>query len=238
MKKVLLVFEEYGEMTRTQTYLRKVGFDVYSISNELLLSEQVISFRPDLIVAYGKGQKVSSLSVGQRLRENTKYIGKVILVLPSGMRPTPVEMARLRVDFLMEAPIQAMRLIHAISKLTDMDPQPLLEKYSKAQLSESTKPESFSVKSSEAPESLGQTIHVSGRPIEGFGNIKIEDHERVQKYDRFVAGIKFDKSQTSHNKTLIKEKQAELKKGWDFDLLEEIDRIKREFVTALFRKKG
>lgn len=225
-------------MTRTQTYLRKVGFDVYSITNELLLSEQVISFRPDLIVAYGKSQKVSSLSVGQRLRENTKYTGRVILVLPTGTRPTPVEMSRLRVDLLMESPVQPLRLIHAISRLTDVDPQPLMEKYSKAQLTEAEKIESINVKSSDLPEQYGQTIHVSGRPEENLGSVKIEDPERVKKYERFTAGIQIDKSQTSHNKTLIKEKQTELKKGWDFDMLEELDRLKREFVGALFRKKG
>ena len=57
MKKVLVVFDEVGEGTKVQGYLKKIGLDAFQISNEFLMSEQLLAFRPDVIVASGTNPK-------------------------------------------------------------------------------------------------------------------------------------------------------------------------------------
>lgn len=61
MKKVLLCYEDFSEMTQVQTILKKIGFDVMVSSSEFSLPEQVLSFRPDLVIGCGKGTKVSTI---------------------------------------------------------------------------------------------------------------------------------------------------------------------------------
>ena len=61
MVKVLLVYEDFNELTLTESCLKKVGFDVVGISNELLVSDQLLAFYPDIVVAHGKNGKVSRL---------------------------------------------------------------------------------------------------------------------------------------------------------------------------------
>ncbi|HRO68711.1 MAG TPA: hypothetical protein PL182_14150, partial [Pseudobdellovibrionaceae bacterium] len=84
MNKVLLAYEDYSEMLTIQSVLKKVGFDVLTTSSEFSLSEQVLSFNPEIIIGYGKGPKVSTLGVGRRLKDMPRWTGRVILIFPAG----------------------------------------------------------------------------------------------------------------------------------------------------------
>jgi hypothetical protein len=66
--------------------------------------------------------------------------------------------------------------------------------------------------------------------------VAIEDKKRVEKYQKLVKDIVIDTKQSSHSRQDLKQKQKELKKGWNFDQLEEQDELKRKFAEALFKK--
>lgn len=129
--KILLVYEEYSEMMNTQALLQKVGFDVLGISTEYTLSENVLSFNPDVVVAYGRAGKVTTIGAGRRLREMTRWQGKVILILPAGYKPNPQDFAKIRADMLLEAPIPALRLMQILGKLLGYDEALLQERLAK-----------------------------------------------------------------------------------------------------------
>lgn len=129
--KILLVYEEYSEMMGAQSLLLKGGFDVLAISTEYTLSENVLSFNPDIVVASGRAGKVTTLGVGRRLREMTRWQGKVILVLPSGYKPNPQDFAKVRADMLLEAPVAPLRLMQIIAKMLGIDEQQLQERLGK-----------------------------------------------------------------------------------------------------------
>jgi hypothetical protein len=218
MKKILLIYEDYAECSKTQTYLKKVGFDVLSQNNDQRISDQIISFNPDLIVAYGL-QKFTSMNIGVKLKDIAHYKGRTFLVLPKGDRPNPQDIPRARVDVLIEAPIVPERLIQLISKTLQMDTNQLIEKYKKT--------------AGDDKSNRLQHVKESG-PRE---KINFRDKTRAEKYQHFVEEAHIDKKVSTHSRQAIKDRQTELKRGWNFNFLGEIDKLKKQFVAALFRKK-
>ncbi len=243
MKKVLLIFEDFQESGQTETDLKKVGFDVLGINNLISLSDQILTFGPDAVISCGI-QKIPSLMIGRELKKVNHYRGKSILILPNGARPAPSEIAKTRVDVLIEAPVLPFRLIEILAKLLSLDPAPLVEKFNKSKIQEHAAPLLPRI-NSETPPGLSDLIRVKGGGSSSGSNTStaagknlIEDKERVAGYQKFVQGIKIDVQETSHSKVAIKERQEELKKGWDFQLLEQLDKLKRQFAEALFKKNN
>jgi DNA-binding response OmpR family regulator len=189
MNKVLLVYEDYSEMMTIQSVLKKVGFDVVTAGSEFSLAQQVLSFNPDIIVGYGKGPKVSTVGVGRRLKEMPRWSGKVVLIFPAGLRNDPAELAKVRMDMALEAPLEVTRLLQVLANLTNQDPRALIETMMKAVAQEAETqnrtagnaaqakvddavfvsgsreaPESWNVKGTKEIEDFNQLMGVNGAP--------------------------------------------------------------------------
>ena len=222
MRKILLAYEDFNELTITESYLKKVGFDVLGISNELFINEKILSFNPDIVLVHGKASRVSSLSVGQKLKEHSRFNGKVVIVLPKGFKPTPSDMIKIKMDAALEAPVQPEKLIETLAKVAGLDAKPLLEKFSRARMSD--------------PE-IEAWFKVSGKNFVKPERNLIQDPTRIEKYSKHLNIEAVDSHKTSFVRGKVRERQKELKKDWDFEALEEIDRLKRQFAEALFKKK-
>jgi DNA-binding response OmpR family regulator len=232
MVKILLVFEDFNELTLTETYLKKVGFDVVGITNEVLVSDQILSFNPDIIVAFGNKSRVSSFSIGQKMKENHRYHGKVVIVVPKDVRPSPDDILRMKMDGILEAPLDPERMVQVLARLAGQSPQAYVDKLNKARFSDDGE---IAKRMSSAPAADGgaQVIPLNPRAQE----VSFEDPQRMKKYADFTKDVEFDVQQSTHQRKDLKDKQKDLKKGWDFETLEELDQLKRQFAEALFRKK-
>lgn len=226
MKKVLIVYEDYSEGLKTQTFLKKIGLDAVEIGNEYQLSEQLLSFRPEAIVVCGGNlKKVSTLSVGQKLRDKQRFQGKVVLIFPQGKLPQAGDLAKVRADQILEAPVEPARLIQSLSKLLGLDESVLLEKFSRT------------------PYAADQgNIHVGSSGGQGKETkqwLSNNSSDRVKKYDNFISGMSIDKNKTTYDSQSIKAAQKEFTKDWDGvkkQELEDLDKLKREFASAMFVK--
>lgn len=161
MNKVLLIYEDYAELNSTQGSLKKVGFDCVGISSEFSISEQVLSFHPDVIVGCGKGPKVSTISVGRRLKEMHRWNGKTLLIFPVGIKPRPQDLIKIRMDMVLEAPVPIHRLLQVLGNLTNQDSQSLIEKLNKSHSQEGSQRESNLVSSHRA--AAEEKLVVSGK---------------------------------------------------------------------------
>lgn len=228
---MLLAYEDFNELTLTESYLKKVGIDVVGISNELLIQDQILAFHPDIIVAHGKNVKVSSFSVGQKLKENSKYTGKVVIVVPHGIRPAPDQIINMKMDAVIEAPVNPEKLIQVLARLGKVPSAPLIEKFHKARMSD---PELERIMM------ISKASEVASMPAEEPASAKIfipiQDTARAQKYSNVVKGTKIDRAATSFERKDVKDRQKDLKKDWDFDQMEELDKLRRDFAEALFKK--
>jgi len=259
MVKILLIYEDFNELTLTESYLKKVGFDVVGISNEVLMNDQILSFNPDVIVAHGKNPRVSSFSVGQKMKENHRYHGKVVIIVPKDVRPTPQDILRIKMDGIIEMPVQPEKLIQVLCRLTGQSPIHFVEKFQKARLSDpdldkrlimvTGNPGVYAPSGLPAAAAASSAFHTSPSavaappgtsnvtPISGGSSVPLDDPQRMARYKKYTADISIDLAQSTHQRQDLKEKQKELKKNWNFDTLEDQDRLRQQFAEALFKKK-
>ena len=224
MKKILLVFEDYSELTATEVYLKKVGFDVVGVSNELLISEQIIAFNPDIIVGHGRSHRVNSLSIGQRLKESSRYQGKSVIIFPQGYKPNNSDLSRMKIDAVLESPINAIKLIQTLAKLCQVPVDPLIEKFKRATALDATFKEKMAT--------------VSPKVVSRENSASTASPVKSEKYSKFVKNLNIDVNSTTFARQDVKNRQENLKKDWSFKDLEEIDTLKKEFADALFKKNS
>lgn len=228
---MLLAYEDFNELTLTESYLKKVGFDIVGISNEFLIQDQILAFHPDIIVAHGKNVKVSSFSVGQKLKDNQKYTGKVVIVVPHGIRPAPEEIIRMKMDAVIEAPVNPEKLIQILARLGRVESAPLLEKFHRARMNDPELEKIMMI--SKASEEAAMPIN-EATSAKIF--IPIQDTARAQKYSNVIKSTKIDPATTTFERKDVRNKQKDLKKDWDFDQIEELDQLRRDFAEAMFKK--
>lgn len=238
MVKILLVYEDFNELTLTESYLKKVGFDVVGIGNEILLQDQILSFNPDVIVASGKNPRVSSFSVGQKMKENQRYHGKVVIVVPKDVRPTPQDILRMKMDGIIESPVHPEKLIQVLCRLANLQSAPFLDKFHRARSSDPELGKRFAA-AHPTPVSgaAGNVSQAATVPPASAAGVLINDPQRIGKYKKFTDAVEIDVKHSTHQRQDLKEKQKELKKGWNFDTLEEQDTLRQQFAEALFKKK-
>jgi DNA-binding NarL/FixJ family response regulator len=243
MVKILLVFEDFNELTLTETYLKKVGFDVVGISNEVLLHDQLLSFNPDIIVANGKNARVSSFSIGQKMKDQHRYHGKVVIIVPKDVRPTPQDVLRMKMDGIIESPVQPEKLIQVLCRLSNQPAAGFVEKFQKARLSD---PElnkrlvmitGFTAHMPSSPTAGGAVTPGANTGTAVDSRVSIDDPQRMARYKKYTEGIEIDLAHSTHQRQDLKEKQKELKKNWNFDTLEDQDELRQKFAEALFKKK-
>jgi hypothetical protein len=182
MSKVLLCFEDFSELMTTQTSLQKAGFDVLAITSEFSLSNQVLSFNPDIVVGYGRGPKLSTVGVGKRLKEMSRWPGKVLLIFPTKVKPEPSDVARLRMDMAIEGPIDILKLLYVLAEMAQLHPEELIEKYKKNIQVDSaqTSHGEISIQSADKTDA----VYVSGRmdqppvhPGSEWGEVRVSEEE-------------------------------------------------------------
>ena len=167
MNKILLVYEDYPDLMTMETTLKKVGFDVIGLTNEVSVPEHILSFNPDLVIASGKGPKVSSLNVGKKLKEMARWSGKSVLVLPAGIKPQAEDFLKIRMDLLLDSPLQPYRAIQVIAKLLNRDEASLLERLQQFVGGDvATAPAANAAKNSSSSPSVGEPIFVTGKVSE------------------------------------------------------------------------
>lgn len=128
MDRVLLVIDDIAYATHLESTFRKIGFEVEHLLNEMTLSDRLLIFNPDYVIVKGASAKVSAMSVGRKLKEANKFLGKVILIFPADQQSTADDFIKLRMDLLLIEPISALRLVTHLLSLSDLDKASITDK--------------------------------------------------------------------------------------------------------------
>lgn len=128
MDRVLLIIDDIQYAGHVESTLRKVGFDPETITSEYTIPEKLLTFNPDYLIAKGSSGRVSSLSIGKKLKENIKFNAKVILIFSEDSKPSPEDLIKLRMDLLLFEPLSALRLVAHLLTLTQMNKEAILDK--------------------------------------------------------------------------------------------------------------
>ncbi len=154
MDRVLVISEDIQYVSHLEMTLRKVGFDVESVTNEYNLQEKLLSYNPDYIIAKGEASRASAQNIGKKLKENSKFTGKIVLVFPENQQSSPEDFIKLRMDLLLFEPIGAMKLVSQLLTLTQFDKEAMFERLMKYALTDNQ----FRNNENQILKKLGQTV--------------------------------------------------------------------------------
>ena len=126
MDRVLIACDQIQYANHVELTLRKVGFEVETMTTEFNLSEKLLTFNPDMIIVRGQSAKLSAMSIGKKIKDNLKYSGKVILILAQDQKISPEDLAKVKMDLLLFEPMGALRLTLNILNL-DPDRRDLMQ---------------------------------------------------------------------------------------------------------------
>ncbi len=224
MVKVLVLFEDYNQMTLVEVCLKKIGFDVLSLTNDIQLADKMLGFPPDVFLISGKSSRVNSVQISQKLKENSRFHGKVVLGIPKDQKIDTSDLLKMKVDGMLEIPINPERLIQTVCKFSGLNVDLYLEKFNRLKSSDLE----FAKKLQAANPAISPD-KVSLSPA--------SDAERVKRYQKFIDESSIDIRKTSHQREALSAAQENLKKSWDFEKLEELDDLRRKFAEALFKNK-
>lgn len=122
MDRVLLIIDDIQYSRHVEMTLRKVGFDVESITNEFNMAETILTFNPDYIICRGNTNRLSVHSVGRKLKDaSTKFFGKVLLIFPTGYKITPDDVTKLRMDLMLFDPLSTLKLAMHLFSFSHQD---------------------------------------------------------------------------------------------------------------------
>lgn len=227
-RRILLLNEDFSENSRIEGLLKKIGFDTSTLGGEVGLTEQILGFRPELIVVSGQSAKLSAISVGAKLKEMRAFTGLVILGFPKDGRLSTPELLKTKVDRILDTPFDVEALIRAICELLNLDADSHVEKLRK-----------FTMVISGSESQSGRAYHDRASASVVKITSKLTSAEREARFSKYVterSALPLDKnvSDTTFNRVEVRDKWAEVKKDWDPQKLAEQDALKRDFTRALF----
>lgn len=160
MLKILLVYDDFQELTSVELMLKKIGFDVVGITSEFSLAEQLLAFNPQVVVAQGQSAKLSSAGVGKRLRESLRWDGQTILIFYPNAKPHPADILKMRMDVGLEYPVEPTKMVQVLAQLGGLDANQLLDKLIKNMAQESR--ENNMGSASPIADPKNEAVYVSG----------------------------------------------------------------------------
>jgi DNA-binding response OmpR family regulator len=233
--------------------LRKLGYITDALQNEYNVNERIIAFNPDVIVSRGTSSRLSTLNVGKRLRDNAKFVGKVILVFPPESVPDKAQMNNIKADAILLEPASALKIAMTVLKLESIEKTGMRDKLYKMaqedsvfraeeqnyliQHGTSLEQELRIVRANEATEDMDKIRLKIQAELQGEQLTKLSS--KIEAYNQQIDNIDTDLKK-GLSKRDTKEKNKENRKDWGIPgspESQELDAARKEFTIELFKKK-
>ena len=238
-----MTVEDYNELVFVETILRKVGFDVLSLQNDSAVSEKLLEFRPELVLASMRGRRVNGVKIGARLRR-ARGLPKLILFFSGSPGPTAEELKQASPDAVLSSPIQPKELIRAVAEQLQMDVAALAERYEKLGLfplppSDQGNPLANFKSKSEGSGSGGtdsDPLTIVKWKQQAEISPDVQDRKRDQA-EKLVAELP-DHHPLGIPRGAVTAQVKEFRERESDRDIQDIDRERRQFVKALFKPKS
>ncbi len=254
MDRVLIVFDNVQFSGHLENTLRKLGYVTDVLQNEYNVTERVITFNPDIVVVRGTSARLSTFNVGKKLKDNVKFVGKVILIFNAGTIPDSAKMKLVKADISLEEPASALKIASAILNLETIDKTGAHEKLHKMAQDDVTfrnEEQSYLIQHNR---SIEDELHVVRTNFENSDfdltqirtklKNELKDYApkqaaKIETYNTQIDKIDIDlKKGLSKRKT--KQENKANRKEWGIPASAEsqaLDAARKEFTNELFKKK-
>jgi DNA-binding response OmpR family regulator len=235
MRRVLLVIEDYSELVFLETLLRKLGLDVLSIQNDGAVSEKILEFRPELIVATARGRRVNGLKLGPKLKRQR---GLPHFILLAQGPVSNEELTAAQADAVLPSPMQPREFVSRMATVVGLDLAAFQEKFDKLGLFDtetatSDKGLSKSNASAGKSEEPSKLIHwKEGRRLDVAVAEKLAE-KKAKKTAELLAALPAPAQQSLPRKRVV-EQVKEFRRRTNDPQIVDIDQKRQEFVKALY----
>lgn len=236
MPRILLIIDDYNEMMYLQTLLKKLGFDVDSLTNTRNFSDAVLSFNPKFIVMTAQGKKVNGIELAKALVKRSG-LPRVFLLKFIGQSFSNGELSDTKIDRVMETPVNILNLLKSVCEIeTQLKFENLSAKLSNIIASDKQGEDLVhTVKGSSSNKS--DVYHVRGG--DGEAQVRVKSNmsweERSQKYEKFLKSLKDAPTGLGG---FPKQRIKDYNKRHRIEVLDErmskLDQHKKDFVKALY----
>ncbi|MCC6276877.1 MAG: hypothetical protein IT289_03050 [Oligoflexia bacterium] len=227
MKKILLCIEDYNELLFLEGLLKKLGFDIESIRNEAALSEKVIGFSPDVVIATGDGNKVQGQRVSKKVKKKDSG-PKLILLFPRLKLRNQNLLSQYTADAAVETPLNPRSIINSVCQVAGIDVDLITQKFEKLSISKDGQNDPMQIIQGKTKTPEKRT---DGPPLpsEEENSIRMKHYKELLKNapQSHVNGF-------PHNR--VADETAEIRKWANHNDVKQIDEERKAFVRALFKK--
>jgi DNA-binding NtrC family response regulator len=195
MVRILVLMEDYAELTQTRSLLKRVGCDVDAANSEVGFKEKILSLKPDVLVVSGIGKKINPVNISKKLSEISGINCKIILILAPGVRISLNDLAENKFEAFLESPFDPMRLMKLISKFSNGKANDLEERFQKLAI-EGGLGQEFDVS---ADKRIIKGNFASSTSANYASSPQNELKDRIAKYSQLVEGMSISKVSTISN---------------------------------------
>lgn len=228
MKRILLITEDFNEMTFLETLLKKLGFDTLGIQSPSMAQDKAMSMNPEMVILsdYIKGQSTHAL-----LESLVSYRPNMFVILMKSNLNTTTDHVAEFVNKSVKSPVDPVDFIQSICEVAKLNTEQYLEKFYKLGLFKGTQgSESITVTGKIKPQSDTQYL-------KSLKNLAIDKNatERKKRYAGELKSLTPPKVDKVDHKNAQKEAQEFRQRANDSEI-KRIDEQRQNFVRALFKK--
>ncbi len=228
MKRILLISEDFNEMTFLETLLKKLGFDTLGIQNPAIAQEKAMTMNPEMLIL---SDFIKGHSTHQLLEAMVGYRPNMLVILMKGDVGSQTEHVSEFVNKAIKSPVDPVDFIQSIAEVGKLNADVLLEKFYKLGLFKGARgAEAFKV--SGKIKNIPDTQYIKN--LNGMNHEK-GVVERKKRYTAQLISLSEPKATKVDHKIALKETQEFRARSQDPEIVK-IDEQRQNFVRALFRK--
>jgi len=228
MKRILLISDDFNEMTFLETLLKKLGFDAMGIQSLSVALDKAMTINPEMVILsdYIKGQSTHLL-----LESLVSFRPNMFVVLMKSNLGASTEHVAEFVNKSVKSPIDPADFIQSICEVAKLNSAQYLEKFYKLGLFKGVQGQE-SITVSGKIKAVSDTQYLKN--LKGSAIDKTAA-ERKKRYSAELKSLSQPKVEKVDHKTALKETQEFRKRTNDKEILK-IDEQRQSFVRALFKK--
>jgi hypothetical protein len=231
MKRILLITEDFNEMTFLETLLKKLGFDTIGIQNPSQAQDKAMTMNPEMLIMsdFIKGQSTHVM-----LENLVSYRPNMFVILmKTDLKTTNLHVAEF-VNRAIKSPVDPVDFIQSICDVANLNAENLLDKFYKLGLfkggAQSKDPITVSGKV-KVPAETQYIKNLKGPYVEKNANA------RKKRFADEVKTLSQPKVEKIEPKVAIKEAQEYRQRSGDIEI-QKIDEQRQNFIKALFKKSA
>lgn len=231
MLKILLALDDYQEQAFLQRLLTKMGFNLEVTQTDQAIGGLIMGFQPQVVLVAEKSRKINSAKLIKDIkakRASTQFI----LIKHSATKDDGV--LENQVQYVVKSPVHPEELFIALSDVSHLQKQDLINKYTKL---------SSSIKSSKVTPDESQ--YIQGSLAKDSSESKknttpattLNEVDRQKKYEQFLESTdKINTNETTFERKKIKDFNKELRSQSEFHESPELKIDKFQYTKNLLKK--